>query len=61
MARYLPLLGLLALGVAIGCSDNNSLGDPTEQNAVDTMTLGALEGTPISTPRLRTLQICDAT
>jgi hypothetical protein len=48
MPRYLPLCCLLALGVAIACSDDNSLGDPTEQNVVDTMTLGALEGTPIS-------------
>jgi hypothetical protein len=41
---------LLALALAAGCSDSNSLGDATEQNVVDTMTIGALEGTPISTP-----------
>jgi hypothetical protein len=50
MPRYLPHCCLLALGVVIACSDSNSLGDPTEQNTVDTVTLGALEGTPISTP-----------
>jgi hypothetical protein len=50
MPRYPTCFGLVALAVALACSDNNSLGDPTEQNVVDTMTLGALEGTPISTP-----------
>ena len=41
---------LVPLAVAAACSDSNSLGDATEVNAVDTMTLGALEGTSISTP-----------
>jgi len=41
---------LLPLALAAGCSDSNSLGDATEANVVDTMTIGALEGTPISTP-----------
>ncbi len=41
---------LLPLALAAGCSDSNSLGDATEQNVVDTMTVGALEGTPIATP-----------
>jgi len=41
---------LVPLALAAACSDSNSLGDPTEQNVVDTMTIGALEGTPISTP-----------
>ena len=36
--------------VAIACSDANSLADPTETNVVDTVTLGALEGTPIAVP-----------
>ena len=40
----------LPLALAAACSDANSLGDATELNVVDTMTLGALEGTPISTP-----------
>src|SRR6185503_12724141 len=30
--------------------DSNDLGDATEVNAIDTVTLGALEGTSISTP-----------
>ncbi len=41
---------LLPLALAAACSDSNGLGDATEVNAVDTVTLGALEGTPISTP-----------
>jgi hypothetical protein len=41
---------LLPLALAAACSDSNSLGDATELNVVDTMTLGSLEGTPISTP-----------
>src|SRR5919205_2657843 len=46
--RLKPLLILLAL--TAGCSDVNSLADPTIQNVVDTVTIGALVGTPISTP-----------
>lgn len=41
---------LVPLALAAACSDSNSLGDATEVNAVDTVTLGSLEGTPISTP-----------
>jgi len=41
---------LVALAVAAGCSDSNSLAAPTQSNVVDTVTLGALEGTPIQTP-----------
>jgi hypothetical protein len=41
---------LLVLAVAVGCSDNNGLADPTVNNVVDTVTLGALEGTTIQTP-----------
>jgi len=41
---------LLALALAAACSDSNDLGDATEANVTDTVTLGALEGTPISTP-----------
>jgi hypothetical protein len=40
---------LLPLALAAACSDNG-IGAATELNVVDTMTLGALEGTPISTP-----------
>jgi hypothetical protein len=41
-------LALLALAAA--CSDPNALGDATINNVVDTVTIGALEGTPISMP-----------
>jgi hypothetical protein len=41
---------LLPLALVAGCSDSNSLGDATEVNVIDTFTIGALEGTPISTP-----------
>jgi hypothetical protein len=41
---------LLALALAAGCSDANSLANPTHSNVVDTVTLGALEGTSIQTP-----------
>ncbi len=40
----------LAVSAAAACSDANSLGAATEINVVDTVTLGALEGTPISSP-----------
>jgi hypothetical protein len=48
MHPFLRPFLLLALAVAIACSNANSLPDPTETNAVDTVTLGALEGTPIA-------------
>jgi hypothetical protein len=41
---------LLVLALAAGCSDNNGLADPTNQNVVDTVSLGAIEGTSIQTP-----------
>jgi hypothetical protein len=44
------LFVLVPLALAAACSDSNSLGDATEVNVVDTVTLGALEGTSISTP-----------
>jgi hypothetical protein len=40
----------LPLALAVACSDANSLPEPTENNFVDTLTIGSLEGTPISTP-----------
>ena len=40
----------LAVAAAGACSDANSLPDPQFENFVDTVTIGALEGTPISTP-----------
>lgn len=50
MHRIRGLSILLSLALAAACSDANSLGDPTETNVVETVTIGALEGTPISTP-----------
>jgi hypothetical protein len=44
------LSGFLPLAFAAACSDANSLSPATETNVVDTVTIGALEGTPISTP-----------
>ncbi len=41
---------LLPLALAAACSDSGDIGDATELNVIDTMTIGALEGTPISTP-----------
>jgi hypothetical protein len=41
---------LVVLALSAGCGDSNSLADPTVKNVVDTVTLGALEGTPIQTP-----------
>jgi hypothetical protein len=44
------LILMLPLAAAAACSDTNSLADPTESNVVDTVTIGSLEGTSISTP-----------
>ncbi|MDQ2670250.1 MAG: hypothetical protein M3Y31_06440, partial [Gemmatimonadota bacterium] len=46
-----PLLRLLAVVLLVaGCDDLNRLPDATEENAVDTVTIGALTGTPLSVP-----------
>jgi len=50
MRRLHRLILLLPLAAAAACSNANSLADPTESNAVDTVTIGSLQGTPISTP-----------
>ena len=47
MHRFLSLAAVLALAAAIACSDD-LLGTPSVANTIDTVTLGALEGTPIS-------------
>ena len=49
--RVLPrlLLPILA-ALAVACGDDDSLPDPTDQNLVDTLTLGSLTGTPVTTP-----------
>lgn len=49
--RPIPALcALVILALAAACSNSNGLGDATELNVTDTLTLGALEGTPIATP-----------
>ncbi len=40
----------LMVSLAAACSDTNGLPNPTIANAVDTVTLGALQGTPVQTP-----------
>jgi len=44
------LLLPLVVAWAVACGDDDNLADPTEQNVVDTLTLGSLTGTPITTP-----------
>jgi hypothetical protein len=46
--RLPPLL--LSLALVAGCSDANNLPDPTVESVVETVTIGSLVGTPISTP-----------
>jgi hypothetical protein len=49
--RVVPrLLLLLAATAAVACSDDDSLADPTDENMVDTLAIGSLTGTPITTP-----------
>lgn len=48
--RCLRLLPLLLTAVAAACGNDDNLADPTEQNVVDTVTVGSLTGTPITTP-----------
>jgi hypothetical protein len=49
MPRIRPLLQLLALAALAGCGGEDSLPDPTSQNTVDTVTVGSLTDTPITT------------
>jgi hypothetical protein len=44
------LVPLLALSAAAACSDSDNLPDPTVENFVDTVTVGSLTDTPITTP-----------
>jgi len=44
--RLLPLLALSALAA---CSDDDNLPDPTDENLVDTVSVGSLTDTPITT------------
>src|SRR5688572_27181820 len=48
--RLSPLLALpAAIVAAIACSDSDNLPDPTEENLVDTVLVGSLTDTPITT------------
>jgi hypothetical protein len=50
MPRIGSLIALVALAVAAGCGDDDSLPDPTQENFVDTVTVGSLTDTPVTTP-----------
>ena len=43
------LLPLLALSALAACSDDDNLPDPTDESMVDTVTVGSLTDTPITT------------
>ena len=49
MPRIRPWLPLLALSILAACGDEDSLPDPTSRNIVDTVTVGSLTDTPITT------------
>src|SRR5919106_2994661 len=49
MLRIRPLLQLLALSAVAACGDDDSLPDPTSENLVDTVTVGSLTDTPVTT------------
>ena len=49
MPRIRPLLQLLALSAVAACGDDDILADPQSPNVVDTVTVGSLTDTPITT------------
>jgi hypothetical protein len=49
MPTIRSLITLLALSALAACSDDDNLPDPTESNFVDTVTVGSLTDTPITT------------
>jgi hypothetical protein len=49
MSRIHPLLPLVALVALAACGDDDSLPDPTRENRIDTVTVGSLTDTPITT------------
>lgn len=48
--RVIRFASLLLAAAVVGCSDDDRLGDPSTPNIVDTVTIGSLVGTPITTP-----------
>jgi hypothetical protein len=50
MAMIRRLFALLALTGAAACGDDDNLPDPADSNGVDTVTVGSLTDTPITTP-----------
>ena len=49
MPTIRSLTTLLALAALAACGDDDNLPDPTEENVVDTVTIGSLTDTPITT------------
>ena len=49
MPKFRRLLPCLALAALVACGDDDSLADPTTSNTVDTVTVGSLTDTPITT------------
>jgi hypothetical protein len=49
MPRIRYLLQLLALATMAACGDEDNLADPTSENVVDTVTVGSLTDTPVTT------------
>ena len=49
MPRIRLLLQLLALSAVAACGDDDNLPDPTSENIVDTVTVGSLTDTPVTT------------
>ena len=50
MPTIRPLLLLVATLTAAACGDDDNLPDPTQENLVDTVTVGSLTDTPVTTP-----------
>ncbi len=44
------IASLLLAAAVVGCGDDDNLPDATEANFIDTVTIGSLVGTPITTP-----------
>jgi hypothetical protein len=50
-SRVVPRLLLpVVVALTLACGDDDNLADPSEQNVVDTLVIGSLTGTPITTP-----------